>query len=430
MHPLLLEGPVAESTRVHQDLFALYLAIALVVAGVVLAWLLWVLVAYRARPGAPTPRDAPVIDAPPKERGRGLWAYAMAGVISVILFATAFSTIHAIDFLDHPPEDGRLRIHVTGFQFGWIFTYPDNFTSFNDLVVPEDTVVVLDVTSRDVMHKFQISAFEIGIDAIPGQLNTIWFRADQPGVVQAWCAELCGIQGHHLMRATVTVLDQAAFQAWAATMRNPAESVRAHRELMVDLRDGSADPPTLSATAGLDIHLEVRNHGSAPVTWTVDAPAQGTTPPIAPGAVAWINFTTDPAWIPAGSSELTLSHGAQDAGQRATGLVASIMLARPRTIEVGLHEWGVDLDPATLAAGEPSLLRVTNAGRAPHDLTVGAWADDEGDRRVEWRTPLLDPDGTHDLLILPGQPGTLDLWCNVPGHHQLGMYATIEVTPP
>src|SRR5687768_5936959 len=96
------------------------MAIALIIGGLVIGWLAYILVKYRARPESARPRDAPRAGILPAERGHPLWSYVMALLIAVIMFGLAFGTISATHDLETPPEGVEwLNVTVTGFQFGW-----------------------------------------------------------------------------------------------------------------------------------------------------------------------------------------------------------------------------------------------------------------------------------------------------------------------
>jgi len=109
-----------------------------------------------------------------------------------------------------PPE---LNIHITGYQFGWEFRYPNGHTELNTLRVPNSTLVRLSVTSRDVWHNFGVPAFRVKSDAIPGETTKTWFIADNTGEYTANCYELCGV-GHSQMTATVVVMEPEAYDSW------------------------------------------------------------------------------------------------------------------------------------------------------------------------------------------------------------------------
>jgi cytochrome c oxidase subunit 2 len=130
--------------------------------------------------------------------------------------------------LDIPKAD--LTIKATGKQWYWSYAYPDNgkfeFDSLmaqdkqprllgvdNELVVPVDKVVRVQVTGADVIHSFAVPAFGIKIDAIPGRLNETWFKATKTGMFYGQCSELCG-RDHAFMPIAVRVVSDQEFSEW------------------------------------------------------------------------------------------------------------------------------------------------------------------------------------------------------------------------
>jgi cytochrome c oxidase subunit II len=145
--------------------------------------------------------------------------------------------------LDIPKAD--ITIKATGKQWYWSYAYPDNgkfeFDSLlaqdkqprmlgvdNELVVPVDKVIRVEVTGADVIHSFAVPAFGIKIDAIPGRLNETWFKATKTGMFYGQCSELCG-KDHAFMPIAVRVVSDQDFTAWVATAQkkfaaNPANA--------------------------------------------------------------------------------------------------------------------------------------------------------------------------------------------------------------
>ncbi len=130
--------------------------------------------------------------------------------------------------LDIPKAD--LTIKATGKQWYWSYTYPDNgkfeFDSLlaadkqprllavdNEVVVPVNKVVRVQVTGADVIHSFAVPAFGIKIDAIPGRLNETWFKATKLGMFYGQCSELCG-KDHAYMPIAVRVVSDQDFATW------------------------------------------------------------------------------------------------------------------------------------------------------------------------------------------------------------------------
>ncbi len=54
-------------------------------------------------------------------------------------------------------------------------------------------------------------------DAIPGEENTYWIKADHPGSFAGQCRELCGT-GHAEMLITVIALSEEDFEDWSDEM--------------------------------------------------------------------------------------------------------------------------------------------------------------------------------------------------------------------
>jgi cytochrome c oxidase subunit 2 len=153
--------------------------------------------------------------------------------------------------LDLPKAD--LTVKATGKQWYWSYTYPDNgkfeFDSLmahekqprmlavdNELVVPVNKIVRVQVTGADVIHSFGVPAFGMKVDAIPGRLNETWFKATKTGVFYGQCSELCG-RDHAFMPIAVRVVSEQDFAAWVETAKkkfasNPANAVASAADVM------------------------------------------------------------------------------------------------------------------------------------------------------------------------------------------------------
>lgn len=83
----------------------------------------------------------------------------------------------------------------------------------NEVVVPVNKVVVMQVTAGDVLHAFAVPAFGIKSDAVPGRLNQTWFKATKEGVYYGQCSELCG-KDHAFMPLTIRVVSDEKYTAW------------------------------------------------------------------------------------------------------------------------------------------------------------------------------------------------------------------------
>ncbi len=141
--------------------------------------------------------------------------------------------------LDIPKAD--LTIKATGKQWYWSYAYPDNgkfeFDSLmaqdkqprllgvdNEVVVPINKIVRVQVTGADVIHSFAVPAFGIKIDAVPGRLNETWFQATKLGIFYGQCSELCG-KDHAFMPIAVRVVSDQEFAAWVEAAKKKFASV-------------------------------------------------------------------------------------------------------------------------------------------------------------------------------------------------------------
>ena len=122
------------------------------------------------------------------------------------------------------PKSGKsLRIRVNGQQYVWRYTYPDgdddtrnDVFSYEEMVVPVDTTVSLEITAQDVAHSWWIPELGGKQDAIPSHTNWLWFKI--PGKLagtrfRGQCAELCG-RGHADMVAHVRAVTPEEYEAY------------------------------------------------------------------------------------------------------------------------------------------------------------------------------------------------------------------------
>jgi cytochrome c oxidase subunit 2 len=158
-------------------------------------------------------------------------------VIPVIILVVIAIPSFRLLFLQLNMPQADLTVKATGKHWYWSYSYPDSgkfeFDSImlqekdrkpeqprllavdNEMVVPVNKVVRMQVIGADVIHAFTVPSFGIKIDAIPGRLNETWFRATREGVYYGQCSELCG-KDHAFMPIAVRVVSEQAFNTWAA----------------------------------------------------------------------------------------------------------------------------------------------------------------------------------------------------------------------
>jgi cytochrome c oxidase subunit II len=151
----------------------------------------------------------------------------------VILVVIAIPSFKLLFFQGNIPTPD-VTIKATGKQWFWTYSYPDAKLEFdslmlqdkerkpdqprllavdNEIVVPVNKNIHVQVTGADVIHAFAVPSFGIKIDAIPGRLNETWFRATREGVYYGQCSELCG-KDHAFMPIAVRVVNDRDYAAW------------------------------------------------------------------------------------------------------------------------------------------------------------------------------------------------------------------------
>ena len=92
----------------------------------------------------------------------------------------------------------------------------------NQMVVPVNTFVRLQVTAADVLHSFAMPSFGIKMDAVPGRLNETYFKAEREGLFYGQCSELCG-KDHAFMPIAIRVVSDDQFKTWVAAAAGDVE---------------------------------------------------------------------------------------------------------------------------------------------------------------------------------------------------------------
>jgi cytochrome c oxidase subunit II len=89
----------------------------------------------------------------------------------------------------------------------------DDITTLGELHVPVNRPVIVELSSKDVIHDFFLPSMRIGADAIPGSRIPLWFTPIKTGTYEVICAQLCGL-GHYSMKGSLVVDTPEDYQAW------------------------------------------------------------------------------------------------------------------------------------------------------------------------------------------------------------------------
>jgi cytochrome c oxidase subunit 2 len=142
-----------------------------------------------------------------------------------------------------PDTKDAMLVHAIGQQFNWNFHLPgpdgqfgkrdvslvsnsnplgldtsdpaakDDLVVLGELHVPVDKPVIVEVSSKDVIHNFALPHMRTAQDAIPGSIIPLNFKPIKTGTYEIVCGQLCGL-GHYGMKGSLVVDTPADFQAW------------------------------------------------------------------------------------------------------------------------------------------------------------------------------------------------------------------------
>ena len=203
--------PASDFARAILDVYRIIWWATLGIAIVVFAALGWVLLRYRARPGA---------DLLPQTRGHTGLEIAWTVGPALVLLVIAVPTIRVVFTTQGNPPPGALEVRVRAWQWWWEFQYTAlGIVTANELYLPAGRPVLLRLEGGDVIHSFWVPRLGGKRDAIPGRANHITLTPDTPGVYSGQCAEFfCGVS-HANMRMRVIVDAAGDFERWVRGQR-------------------------------------------------------------------------------------------------------------------------------------------------------------------------------------------------------------------
>ena len=184
-----------------------------------------------------------------------------------------------------PEDKDAIIVHAIGQQFNWNFHMPgpdgvfgrrdiglvtpsnglgldpndpaskDDLVFLGELHVPKDRPVIIELSSKDVIHNFALPHMRSAQDAIPGSIVPMWFKPIKTGTFEIVCGQLCGY-GHYSMKGSLVVDEPAEYQAWlkeraelSKTEVAPAPADRPPGEPPVGPTPGTVPPPGAPKTA-------------------------------------------------------------------------------------------------------------------------------------------------------------------------------------
>jgi cytochrome c oxidase subunit II len=180
---------------------------------VVIVGALLVVALLRRRPIPPQPRMIG-----PAEGGLS-WIYVGVGLTTIVLFGVTVWTVVTLAAVSSPPAgEAGFDLEIVAHQWWWQVHYRSGddrrlFTTANEIHIPTGVPVRIKLTGVDVIHSFWVPALGGKTDVIPGQTNTTWLEARNPGTYRGQCSEYCGSQHAH-MALDVVASAPFEFKSW------------------------------------------------------------------------------------------------------------------------------------------------------------------------------------------------------------------------
>ncbi|MFB6083688.1 MAG: cytochrome c oxidase subunit II [Halorientalis sp.] len=126
------------------------------------------------------------------------------------------------------------EVHVIAYQFAY---QPATIT------IPANSTVTFYVTSRDVIHGFEVVGTNVNTMVIPGQVSKITAKFDEPGSYGIICNEYCGA-AHHSMAGELIVKKPSNF-----TMQDTTQTPTGSNGTSNSTQTATATPTGANGTA-------------------------------------------------------------------------------------------------------------------------------------------------------------------------------------
>ena len=180
-----------------------------------------------------------------------LWTIVPLFLVGIFAY---FGAVNLSDTLRKDPA--AMVVKVTGVQWSWSFEYPpmDGIAvTSEELHIPVGQQVLLQMTSKDVIHSFWVPEFRVKQDVVPGRITELRITPTLDGNYMVRCAELCGTS-HYSMEKPVVISSQEDFDAWMAEQRDIAielaQTPEGSGQLLVQ-NNGCAACHSINGAAGI-----------------------------------------------------------------------------------------------------------------------------------------------------------------------------------
>jgi cytochrome c oxidase subunit 2 len=205
-------SPQTEFGRDIDELWDVLLIAGVTVFVLVTLALLFVVVRFRHREGAPEPKAI---------HGSAVLEIVWTLIPAVILAFIAVPTVRTIFRTQAEAGPNALEVEVVGHQWWWEFRYPQyGVVTANELYLPVGRTANFALTTADVLHSFWIPQLGGKRDLVSNDTNYVWFTPESAFAWNGFCAEYCG-SSHANMRFRVFTVPPEQFERWIAHQKSP-----------------------------------------------------------------------------------------------------------------------------------------------------------------------------------------------------------------
>jgi cytochrome c oxidase subunit II len=222
-------GPVKDRII---DLHNLVLVIITLITVFVGVLLLYVMLRFNARKN-------PV----PSQTTHHTWLEIAWTIVPVLILVIIAIPSFRLVYYEDRTASPDLTVKVTGHQWYWEFSYPDQgnldiesryiadedlkpgqlrlLDVDNQMVIPVNKRIRILTSSSDVIHSFFVPSLGVQRYAIPGRTIETWMEASQTGTFYGECNQICG-QNHSRMPISIRAVSADDFTKWVDQQKKSA----------------------------------------------------------------------------------------------------------------------------------------------------------------------------------------------------------------
>ncbi|WP_461523303.1 ubiquinol oxidase subunit II [Rhizobium leguminosarum] len=166
------------------------------------------------------------------KRARYMPDFAYSGRLELLVWSIPILTVILVSgvawvgaYQLDPPKavastEKPVKVQVVSLDWKWLFIYPDQgIASVNQLTIPVDTPISLELTSSGVMNSFFVPQLAGQIYTMYGMTTRLNLQADHVGTYRGMSANYSGA-GFSDMHFNVEAVPAGKFAEWAAATRH------------------------------------------------------------------------------------------------------------------------------------------------------------------------------------------------------------------